>query len=171
MMERATLPPDARLQRRIRQSATLGLRLARRPFLLLLLGAAQSAAAQTLPFTGRWLLDDGPGPRAAYTRLAVDDGRLTWTGPDPATPPCVQDFVLKRERPGTVYVDGRGTRFVAGLKGSIPSYLLHLRASSCGRAGEDTRIRYPLVYDSRHIEVIGYVNGKPVSARRFHRAP
>jgi len=31
------------------------------------------------------------------------------------------------------------------------------------------RIRYPLIYDTRHIEVIEYENGKPVSSRRFHR--
>jgi hypothetical protein len=77
--------------------------------------------------------------------------------------------VLKQERPGTVYVDGRGTRFVAGTKGSIPTYLLQLRTSTCGGAGEDVRIRYPLVYDTRHIEIIDYVNGKPVGARRFRR--
>jgi hypothetical protein len=133
------------------------------------LGCAAPALAQPLPFAGRWLLDDGPGPQAAYTRLSIEDGRMTWTGPGKATPPCVQAFVLKPERPGTVYVDGRGTRFLAGVKGSIPTWLLQLRSSSCGRTGEDTRVRYPLVYDTRHIEVIGYVNGKPVSARRFHR--
>jgi hypothetical protein len=146
-----------------------------RLFLAALFGLACAGPAfaqslpQSLPFTGRWLLDDDPGPTAAYTRLDIDDGRMTWTGPDKATPSCVQAFVVKPERPGTVYVDGRGTRFLAGVKGSIPTWLLQLRSSSCGRAGEDTRIRYPLVYDTQHIEVIGYVNGKPVSARRFHR--
>jgi hypothetical protein len=68
-----------------------------------------------------------------------------------------------------VYADGRGTRFMAGMKGSLPTWLLQLRGSTCGRAGEESRIRYPLVYDTRHIEVIGYVGGKPVSARRFRR--
>jgi len=133
------------------------------------LACAPAAMAQSLPFTGQWLLDDEPGPQAAYTRLHIEDGRLTWTGADQATPPCVQAYTVKSEKPGTVYVDGRGTRFLAGVKGSIPTWLLALRSSTCGRAGEDTRIRYPLVYDTRHIEVIGYVSGKPVSARRFHR--
>lgn len=140
--------------------------------LLALLGglaAAPAVLAQDLPFSGKWLLDEGKGPAAAYTRLAIEDGRMRWTGPDKATPPCVQDFTVKTEKPGTVYVDGRGTKFLAGVKGSIPTFLLQLTASTCGRAGEDTRIRYPLVYDTRHIEVIGYVNGRPVSARRFHR--
>jgi hypothetical protein len=133
------------------------------------LACAPSVLAQSLPFEGRWLLDDGPGPKAVYTRLNIEGGSMTWTGADKRTSPCVQQFEVKQERPGTVYVDGRGTRFLAGVKGSIPTYLLQLRASTCGRAGEETRIRYPLVYDTQHIEVIGYVNGKPVSSRRFHR--
>jgi hypothetical protein len=133
------------------------------------LAATPPALAQSLPFAGHWLQDDGLGPEMAYTRLEIDGERMTWSGPDKATPVCVQAFALKPERPGTVYVDGGGTRFLAGVKGSLPTYLLQLRSSTCGRAGEDTRIRYPLVYDTRHIEVIGYVNGKPVSSRRFHR--
>lgn len=137
--------------------------------LLLGLAFAPSVLAQSLPFAGKWLLDEDPKAPAAYTVLRIEDGRLRWTGPARGTPECVQEFVLKEEKPGTVYVDGRGTRFVAGLKGSIPTFLLQLRASTCGRAGETTRIRYPLVYDIQHIEVIGYVGGKPVSARRFHR--
>jgi hypothetical protein len=126
--------------------------------------------AQSLPFAGRWLLDENPkAPAAAYTVLTIDGEKMRWSGPGKATPACVQAFLLKQEKPGTVYVDGRGTKFLAGVKGSIPTYLLQLRSSTCGRAGEDTRIRYPLVYDTQHIEVIGYVKGKPVSSRRFHR--
>jgi hypothetical protein len=101
--------------------------------------------------------------------LSIKDETLRWSGPDKARPVCEQVFTLKPERPGTLYVDGRGTKFIAGMKGSIPTYLLQLRSSSCGRTGEDTRIRYPLIYDTQHIEVIEYVNGKPVGARRFHR--
>jgi hypothetical protein len=138
--------------------------------LLLGLACAPAVLAQSLPFAGKWLLDEDPkAPAAAYTVLHIEDGTMTWTGPAGATPRCVQEFVLKEEKPGTVYADGRGTRFVAGARGSLPTYLLQLRASTCGRAGETTRIRYPLVYDTRHIEVIGYVAGKPVSSRRFHR--
>jgi hypothetical protein len=133
------------------------------------LACAPAVMAQAPPFAGRWLLDDDPGPKAAYTVLSIEGESMRWSGPDKATPPCVQEFVLKPERPGTVYVDGRGTRFLAGVKGSIPTWLLQLRSSTCGRAGEETRIRYPLVYDTQHIEVIGYVKGKPVSSRRFHR--
>jgi hypothetical protein len=140
--------------------------------LLLGLACAPAALAQPLPFEGRWLLDEEPGkPAAAYTVLNIGDGSMTWTGPARSTPRCVQEFALKEEKPGTVYADGRGSRFVAGVKGSIPTYLLQLRGSTCGRAGEQTRIRYPLVYDTQHIDVIGYVAGKPVSARRFHRKP
>jgi len=137
--------------------------------LLLGLAWAPGALAQPLPFAGKWLLDEDPKAPAAYTVLRIEDGAMTWTGPARSTPKCVQEFVLQEEKPGTMYVDGRGTRFLAGLKGSIPTYLLQLRSSTCGRAGETTRIRYPLVYDTEHIEVIGYVGGKPVSARRFHR--
>jgi len=138
--------------------------------MLLGLACAPLAMAQSLPFSGQWLLDQDPHAlAAAYTVLRIEDGRLRWTGAARSTPECVQEFVLKQETPGTVYVDGHGTRFVAGVKGSIPTYLLQLGSSTCGRAGEQTRIRYPLVYDTRHIEVIGYVGGKPVSARRFHR--
>jgi hypothetical protein len=133
------------------------------------LACAPAALAQTVPIAGRWLLDEGTGPKAAYTILSIEGESMRWSGPDKATPPCVQEFVLKPERPGTVYADGRGTRFLAGVKGSIPTWLLQLRSSTCGRAGEETRIRYPLVYDTQHIEVIGYVKGKPVSSRRFHR--
>jgi hypothetical protein len=137
--------------------------------MLLGLACAPSVLAQSLPFTGKWLLDDGQDAQAAYTRLAIKGESMTWSGADKSAPGCVQEFVPKKENPGTVYIDGRGTKFLAGLKGSIPTYLLQLRTSSCGRAGEEVRIRYPLVYDTRHIEVIEYVNGKPLSSRRFHR--
>jgi hypothetical protein len=140
-------------------------------FWALLLGfaCAPPVLAQALPFTGRWLLDEDPQAPAAYMVLTIKGESMTWSGPDKATPTCMQEFVLKQERPGTMYIDGRGTRFLAGVKGSIPTYLLQLRTSTCGRIGEETRIRYPQVYDTRHIEVIEYVNGKPVSSRRFHR--
>jgi hypothetical protein len=137
--------------------------------ILLGLGASPSLFAQSLPFTGRWLLDDGPAAQAPYTSLTIKGERLSWSGPDKSAPGCVQEFVLKPEKPGSVYLDGRGTKFVAGAKGSLPTYLLQLRSSTCGRVGEGVRISYPLVYDTRHIEVIEYVNGKPVSVRRFRR--
>ena len=141
--------------------------------ILLGLGAAPSLLAQSLPeslpFSGRWLLDDQAQAQAAYTVLSIKGGRMAWRGPDKSAPGCVQEFALKPEAPGSIYRDGRGIKFVAGAKGSLPTYLLQLRSSTCGRAGEDVRISYPLVYDTRHIEVIEYVNGKPVSARRFRR--
>jgi hypothetical protein len=131
------------------------------------LACAPAALAQSVPFSGRWLLEDGSAAQAVYTTLTVKGERLSWSGPDKSAPGCVQEFVVKQEKPGTVYVDGRGTKFVAGVKGSIPTYLLQLRTSTCGGIGEDLRIRYPLVYDTGHIELIEYVNGKPVSSRRF----
>jgi hypothetical protein len=140
---------------------------------LLGLGCASPVLAQPLPFAGRWLLDAPadaqPATQAAYTVLSIKDDRLRWSGPDKSVPACEQEFELKKEKPGTVYLDGRGTKFLAGFPGSIPTYLLTLRSSGCGRAGEDLRIRYPLIYDTQHIDVIEYVGGKPVSSRRFRR--
>lgn len=133
------------------------------------LGCAQSALAQPLPFAGRWLPDDDSATPAARAILAIKGTTMTWRGPDKSAPVCVQEFVLKDEKPGTVYTDGRGTRFVAGVPGSIPTYLLKLSASTCGGVAEDVRIRYPLIYDVNHIEFIEYVSGKPVSSRRFRR--
>lgn len=134
------------------------------------LGCAPSVLAQSLPFSGRWLLDDDrPAGQAGYTVLTVKGERLGWSGADKKLPPCVQEFDLINEKPGTVYLDGRGTKFLAGVPGSIPTYLLKLNSSTCGRAGENLRIRYPLIYDTQHIEVIDYVGGRPVSSRRFHR--
>jgi hypothetical protein len=137
--------------------------------LVLGLGAAPSLLAQSLPFTGRWLLDDRTQAQASYTVLTIKGETMAWSGPDKSAPRCVQEFVLKKETPGSVYLDGRGTKFVAGVKGSLPTYLLQLRSSTCGGVGQDVRISYPLVYDTRHIDVIEYVNGKPVSSRRFRR--
>jgi hypothetical protein len=144
----------------------------RRPRLLaIVVGLCLSSPllAQTLPFAGRWLPDDNPEAPATKPTLIIKGTRLSWRGPDKTAPVCVQEFVLKNEKPGTVYTDGRGTRFVAGVPGSIPTYLLKLSASTCGGVDEDVRIRFPLVYDINHIEFIEYVGGKPVSSRRFRR--
>lgn len=140
-------------------------------FLGILLGllAAPALSAQPLAFDGRWLLDAPQETQAAHTVLTIKGERMTWRGPDKSAPGCVQEFVLKKESPGTVYLDGRGRKFLAGVPGSLPTYLLKLRSSTCGRIDEEVRISFPLVYDTRHIELIEYVNGKPVSSRRFHR--
>jgi hypothetical protein len=137
--------------------------------LVLGLGCAPSLLAQSLPLAGRWLLEERPDAQSPYTVLTIKDMRLSWSGPTPSSPKCVQQFVLQNETPGTVYADGHGTRFVAGVKGSIPTYLLKLGASTCGGAGEQVRIRFPLIYDTKHIEFIEYANGKPATSRRFRR--
>jgi hypothetical protein len=139
----------------------------RSPLFALILGCASSALAEPLTFHGRWLPDDDQD--AAYASLTIKESTISWRGPDKSTPACVRDFVQKPERPGTVYRDGRGTKFVAGAPGSMPTYLLLLRPGSCGSPGEQVRISFPLVYDINHIEFIEYVAGKPVSARRLHR--
>jgi hypothetical protein len=131
--------------------------------------ALAQAHLQPLPFSGLWLLETAPGAQPIYTRLTIKGTTLSWRGAGKSTPACEQAFVLQTERRGTVYRDGRGTQFIAGIAGSLPTYLLKLGAGSCSHAGEDVRISFPLVYDTDHIEFIEYVAGKPVSARRLRR--
>ena len=83
------------------------------------LGWAPALLAQSLPFSGRWLLDAQPDSQAGYTTLTVKGTTMTWSGPTRSAPKCVQEFVTKPEKPGTVYTDGRGTKFVAGVKGTL----------------------------------------------------
>jgi hypothetical protein len=135
--------------------------------LVLGLGCASSSMAEPLTFHGRWLPDDDRN--AAYAGLTIKESTISWRGPDKSASACVRDFVQKKERPGTVYRDGRGTKFVAGAPGSMPTYLLTLSPGSCGSPGEEVRISFPLVYDINHIEFIEYVAGKPVSVLRLHR--
>jgi hypothetical protein len=94
---------------------------------------------------------------------------MSWHGKDKSLPRCVWQFTLKQDKPGTVYTNARGTKFVAGAPGSIPTYLLQVSPGTCGSASEEVRINYPLIYDTRHIELIEYATGKPVNVRRFHR--
>jgi hypothetical protein len=136
---------------------------------LLCLIAAPAVSAAPLPFDGRWLLDDPMGAQASHTVLAIKGESMSWSGPNKSAPGCVQEFMLKKENPGAVYVDGRGRKFLAGVPGSLPTYLLKLRTSTCGRIDEEVRISFPLVYDTGHIELIEYVNGKPISSRRLRR--
>jgi len=137
--------------------------------LLLGLGALSSLHAESLPFAGRWHADDGPEPQAGYTTLVIRGDTMSWHAKDKSLPRCDRQFTLKKERPGTVYTNARGTKFIAGAPGSIPTYLLQMSPGTCGSPGDQVRINYPLIYDTRHIELIEYATGKPVSARRFHR--
>jgi hypothetical protein len=134
------------------------------------LGCTPALHAAPLPFAGRWLPDDSQAAEAPATILTIKDASLSWRGPDKSAPACTREFVLRTEKPGTVYRDGRGTRFVAGAKGSLPTYLLQLGAGNCDSPADEMRISYYLVYDIKHIEVIEYAKGKPVSSRRFHKA-
>jgi hypothetical protein len=134
------------------------------------LGCAPSVLAQDVPFAGRWQLDEQPGAVASsFSVLTIKGDRMAWGGPTKSAPACVQQFVLQQERPGTMYVNGRGTKFIAGVTGSLPTYLLKLHANSCEGVADAVRIIYPTVYATGQIEVLEYVNGKVVSARRFHR--
>lgn len=133
------------------------------------LGFCTPLLAEPLPFAGRWLADDPPDAQSPYTSLVIKGDTIAWQGPDKSVPRCVRQFAVQTEKPGTVYTNARGTKFVAGAKGSIPTYVLQLDAGACGSAGSTVRIHYPLIYDTRHIELIDYAGGKPVGARRFHR--
>jgi hypothetical protein len=133
------------------------------------LGCSPPLLAQDLPFNGRWLLDNPPPAQAAYTSLTIKDGSMSWNGPDKSLPKCTQRFVLQQERPGTMYTNARGTKFMTGVTGSLPTYLLKIHDGTCAGSAAEVRISFPLVYDTRHIEVVDYVQGKPVGFRRFHR--
>jgi hypothetical protein len=109
---------------------------------------------------------DEPGPT---TLLIIKDMTLAWREGKQKTPACVRPFALVPERPGTIYLDGRGTKLVAGAKGSIPTYVLKLAPGDCGVAGDVVRVVFPLIYDTAHIELIQYANGRPVDVQRFHR--
>jgi len=134
------------------------------------LGCSPALLAQDLLFTGRWVPDDQAAAPGAYAVLAIEAARMSWHGAKTAPPGCGRDFTLQAEKPGTEYADGRGTRFVAGTAGSLPTYLLKVTASTCGGKEDAIRISFPRAYDRAHMELVQYVQGKPVSARRFHRA-
>jgi hypothetical protein len=131
------------------------------------LGCSAPVLAEPVPFAGRWLADDQTA--TPYTTLTVKGDTLSWHGSDKSVPKCVRQFKVQREKPGTVYTNARGTKFIAGFKGSIPTYLLQLDGGTCGSGGSAVRINYPLIYDTQHIELIEYAAGKPIGAQRFHR--
>jgi len=134
------------------------------------LACAPAALAEAPPFLGRWQLDDPVPAQSAYTTLNIKGTKLAWRGKGKSAPACTHQFELKQEAPGTTYRNGRGTQFVAGYPGSLPTFLLAIKGSDCASPVDAVRISYPLVYDVRHIEVIEYVAGKAVSARRLRRA-
>jgi hypothetical protein len=131
------------------------------------LGFSASVQAEPVPFAGRWLADDPA--ESPYTTLTVKGDTMAWHGRDKSVPKCVRQFAVRQEKPGTMYTNARGTKFVAGAKGSIPTYLLQLDDGTCGSGSSAVRINYPLIYDTQHIELIEYAAGKPVGVRRFHR--
>jgi hypothetical protein len=133
-------------------------------------GCSPALSAQELLFTGRWVPDIQAAAPGAYAVLTIEAARMSWHDASMTSPGCSRDFALQPEKPGTEYADGRGTRFVAGTAGSLPTYLLKVTASTCGGKEDAIRISFPRAYDRAHMELIQYVQGKPVSARRFHRA-
>jgi len=129
-------------------------------------GVSPFLLAEPLPYIGKWIPD---AQASSDWTLTVKDTSMSWRGPDKSAPACVQAFELKTEKPGTVYIDGRGFRFVAGSLGSLPTYLFRLGPNTCGGPADEVRISFPLVYDRQHIELIEYAGGKPLTVRHLHR--
>jgi hypothetical protein len=126
-------------------------------------------AAERLSIFGKWAPDEGAGAKAGSPALTIEGSKLSWSGSKDGQPACVREFTLREERPGTVYTNGRGTKFVAGAKGSLPTFLLRIGASTCARTADAVRISFPLVYDSRHIEVLELAQGRVIASQRFYR--
>jgi len=133
------------------------------------LACSPSLLAQPLQFAGRWIPDDHLTAPADYAMLTIENGRLSWGGLTKSPPTCVRQFVLQQEQPGTMYADGRGTKFIAGVAGSLPTFLLKIGASTCRGVEDAVRISFPLAYDRDRMELIDYAKGKPIATRRFHR--
>jgi hypothetical protein len=134
--------------------------------IVLALGVSPALLAEPLPYIGQWEPD---AQASSDWILTIKDTSMSWRGPAASAPGCVQAFELKKENPGTVYIDGRGKRFVAGSLGSLPTYLFRLGPNTCGGPADEVRISFPLVYDTKHIELIEYAGGKPLTVRRLHR--
>lgn len=130
------------------------------------LGVSPSLLAEPLLYVGKWIPD---AQASSDWLLTIKDTSMSWRGPDKSALACVQALELKKEKPGTVYGDGRGKRFVAGSLGSLPTYLFKLGPDTCGGPADQVRISFPLVYDTQHIELIEYAGGKPLTVRHLHR--
>lgn len=135
---------------------------------LLGLGMASAVAAEPQLFLGKWK-SDNPASTTPDAVLTFDGDTLSWRPRDKAPPQCSGTFALQPEKPGTVYVNGLGRKFVAGAIGSFPSYLLNVNPGTCGGTADQWRVSFPLAYDRRHMEVTEYKDGKAMAYRRLQR--
>lgn len=134
--------------------------------------ALQSQAPQSHgpQFVGHWQSDGaGTAAEAPSAILSLDEATLSWRPQRRAAPVCKGSFTLTQERPGTVYRNARGEKFVAGSPGSFPTFLLKVNPGSCGGSADAWRLSFPLAYDRRHMELTEYQAGRPIGYRRMLR--
>jgi hypothetical protein len=130
--------------------------------------SAPSALAQAPQFTGHWK-SDNPASAAPDAVLTIEGASLSWRPKRHAPPMCSGTFALQAEKPGSVYVDGRGKKFVGGAIGSFPTYLLKVDPGTCGGGADSWRLSFPLAYDRVHMALTEYRNGRPIGFRRLRR--
>jgi hypothetical protein len=135
-------------------------------------GIATTATAQDdsagYRFTGQWK-SDNPASSAPDAILTLEGTALSWRPNGKAPPMCRGTFALQAEKPGSVYQDARGRKFVAGAVGSFPTFLLSVDPGTCGGGADQWRISFPLPYDRRHMELTEYRGGRPIGYRRMQR--
>jgi len=129
------------------------------------------ALAQPAPaddqFIGRWK-SDNPASATPDALLTIEGAAFTWRPNAKAPPQCRGTFARQNEKPGTVYLDAHGRKFVAGAIGSFPTYLLKVDPGTCGGA-DGWRISFPVPYDRRHMELTEYVGGRPTGYRKMQK--
>lgn len=139
--------------------------------IVLALGCAPSALAKPPQYEGHWQADGNAAASGTPSAILTIEGtKLSWRPKRKGRPVCAGSFARLDEKPGTVYRDAAGRKFVAGALGSFPTFLLQVDPGTCASTADQWRISFPLAYDKRHMELIEYRNGRPVGARRFVRA-
>ena len=146
--------------------------------LALVLGVARAAApaapapapeARPPAYIGHWKADGDAAPDMPAI-LSLEGATLALRPKPKARPVCKGAFALQPEKPGTVYRNAEGRKFVAGSLGSLPTFLLNIEPGTCPVTASQWRISFPLPYDRRHMELIEYQGGRATGSRRYVRA-
>lgn len=147
--------------------------------LILMLGCAAAAQVQAQTpsptqaaapqFMGKWK-SANPASTTPDAILTIEGAAVSWRAAPGAKPMCSGAFALQAEKPGTVYLDAKGRKFVAGVIGSFPTFLLKVDPGTCGGGADGWRLSFPLAYDRGHMELTEYRNGRPIAFRRMQRA-
>jgi hypothetical protein len=130
---------------------------------------AAQAQAETPQFLGHWK-SDNPASTAPDAVLTIEGATVSWHPKRGAKPMCSGTFALQAEKPGTVYLDAHGRKFVAGMIGSLPTFLLKVDPGTCGGGADAWRLSFPRAYDRRHMELTEYRNGRAIAFRKMQRA-